>query len=69
MVYNANNGSGGVFFTNFAASTPTKIAGTGEVTDTGSTFAVYKSAATSTFTVKNKAATQQSFYVTVLAVE
>jgi len=65
-VYSTAVGSGGVFFLNFG-STATKIAGDGEATDTGSTFAVYKSSSSHVSTLKNKAAVTQTFAVVVLA--
>jgi hypothetical protein len=52
-VYQTANGLGGVFFTNFSIAVA-KISGDGEATDTGSTFALYKSSSSHTTTFKNK---------------
>jgi predicted ThiF/HesA family dinucleotide-utilizing enzyme len=52
-VYDVTSGEGGVFFGTYS-TTVTKIAGDGAATDTGSSFAVYKSAASHTMTFKNK---------------
>lgn len=52
-VYDETTGEGGVFFATYNTIV-TKIAGDGEATDTGSTFAVYKSAANHTLTLKNR---------------
>jgi hypothetical protein len=60
LAYNPSNGRGGVFFENYVG-TGTKIAGDGEATDTGSTFAIYKSNNSHTVTFKNKEASTQSY--------
>jgi hypothetical protein len=52
-VYNPGSGVGGVFWANYS-STVTKIAGDGEATDTGVSFAVYKSAGSHLTTFKNR---------------
>lgn len=65
-VYSTGLGTGGLFFLNFG-STSVKITGDGEATDTGSSFAVFKSASSHTSTLKNKAAITQTFSVVVLA--
>jgi hypothetical protein len=58
--YNANNGRGGVFFENYVG-TGAKISGDGEATDTGSTFAIYKSSGSHVVTFKNKEATTENY--------
>lgn len=65
-VFSTGVGTGGLFFLNFG-STSVKVAGDGEATDTGSSFAVFKSAASHTSTLKNTAAITQTFSVVVLA--
>jgi hypothetical protein len=52
-VYDTGSGNGGVFWVNYS-STVTKIAGDGEAADTGSSFAVYKSAGSHVATFKNR---------------
>ena len=65
-VYVNGSGNGGVFFLNYSA-TAVKLAGDGAATDTGTDFAVYKSAGSHTSTLKNKSASTQTFTVIVLA--
>ena len=63
-VYNTGSGSGGVFWVNYS-STVIKIEGDGDVTDTGSIFAVYKSASSHLTTFKNKTAVTGTFAIAV----
>jgi len=65
-VYETASGDGGVFFANYSG-TVTKLAGDGEATDTGSTFAVYKSAGSHTLTIKNKYANTRAFRISMVA--
>jgi len=53
VVYDIGSGNSGVFFGGYS-TTITKLAGNGEATDSGSTFAVYKTLNTHTITVKNR---------------
>jgi hypothetical protein len=53
VVYDSGNGPGGVFFFDYTNAV-VKIAGSGEATDTGSSFAVFKSSSSHTCTFKNK---------------
>jgi hypothetical protein len=64
IVYETNGGQGGVFFANFS-STVVKIAGNGEDTDTGSTFAVYKSSSSHTTTFKSRRADTRTYSIAV----
>jgi hypothetical protein len=52
-IYDVGSGLGGVFWVNYSSAV-IKIAGDGEVTDTGSSFAVYKSVNSHTSTFKNR---------------
>ena len=52
-VYDQGTGDGGLFFASYIG-TVTKLAGMGEATDSGSTFAVYKSTASHTVTFRNR---------------
>jgi hypothetical protein len=63
-VYDTGSGNGGVFFVNYSG-TVVKLAGDGDVTDTGSTFAVYKSASSHTCTLKNRYGITRSFNIGV----
>jgi hypothetical protein len=63
-VYDPGSGNGGVFWVNYSA-TVTKIAGNGEATDTGSSFAVYKSANSHTTTFKNRTGSTTSYSIAV----
>ena len=63
-VYESGSGNGGVFFVNYSG-TVVKLAGDGDVTDTGSTFAVYKSAGSHTCTLKNRYGISRSFAIGV----
>lgn len=65
-VYVTASGNGGLFYLNYKA-TSVKIAGDGEATDTGSDFAVYKSALSHVSVLKNKSASSQTFSVNILA--
>lgn len=65
-VYESSNGVGGTYFLNYS-STATKLAGDGAATDTGSTFAVYKSASSHVSFLKNKTAGSKNYIVTVVA--
>lgn len=65
-VYAQGSGNGGLFWVNYS-QTVTKLVGNGEATDTGSDFAVYKSAASHTSTLKNKSGSSQTFSVAVLS--
>jgi hypothetical protein len=65
-VYVTGSGNGGVFFLNYSA-TAVKIAGDGAATNTGTDFAVFKSAGSHTSTLINKAGVSQTFTVVVLA--
>jgi hypothetical protein len=68
-VYDEASGQGGVFFATYN-TTVTKIAGDGEATDTGSSFAVYKSASSHTLTLKNRyGGAVRSFRVAVFAAQ
>jgi hypothetical protein len=64
IVYDPSSGRGGVFWANYTTEV-TKIAGDGEATDTGSTFAVYKSANSHTTTFKNRLAGSANYYFAV----
>jgi hypothetical protein len=64
-VYETTSGDGGTFFANYSG-TVTKLAGDGAATDTGSTFAVYKSAGSHTLTLKNKYGNTRGFRVSVI---
>ena len=64
-VYETASGDGGTFFANYSG-TVTKLAGDGAATDTGSTFAVYKSAGSHTLTLKNKYGNTRGFRVSVI---
>jgi hypothetical protein len=65
-VYVGGSGNGGLFYLNYSA-VAAKITGDGAATDTGSDFAVYKSAASHTSTLKNKSVSTQTFSVVVVA--
>ena len=65
-VYVVGSGNGGLFYLNYSA-VAAKITGDGTATDTGSDFAVYKSAASHTSTLKNKSVSTQTFSVVVVA--
>jgi hypothetical protein len=65
-VYAQGSGNGGLFWVNYS-ETVTKLVGNGEATDTGGDFAVYKSAASHTSTLKNKSGSSQTFSVAVLS--
>lgn len=65
-VYETNGGVGGLFFLNYA-STSVKIAGGGEATDTGTTFAVVKNATSHTSTLINKSAVTRTYKIVVIA--
>jgi hypothetical protein len=67
-VYETASGDGGVFFANYSG-TVTKLAGDGAATDTGSTFAVYKSAGSHTLTLKNKYGNTRGFRVSVVGAQ
>jgi hypothetical protein len=63
-VYDPGSGLGGVFWVNYS-STVTKIAGDGEATDTGSSFAVYKSSNSHTATLKNRNGATTTYTIAV----
>ena len=60
-VFDSATGRGGVFFGTFTNAVA-KIAGDGEATDTGSTFAVYKSSSSHTMTFKNKDSVERPYF-------
>ena len=63
-VYNTGTGDGGVFWVNYS-SVVVKIAGDGDVTDTGSIFAVYKNSGEHLCTLKNKTGGLANFAIAV----
>jgi hypothetical protein len=65
-VYNVNSGVGGLFFLTFS-SAAIKVAGDGEATDTGSTFAVFKSVGSHTATFRNRSGATDIYTMIVLA--
>jgi hypothetical protein len=64
MVWNNTEGTGLICFGSFAG-TMTKLAGTGEATDTGSTHAIYKSDGSNTITYKNKYGGTRNVWIAV----
>jgi hypothetical protein len=68
LLYNIGDGAGAVFFANYL-STSVKIAGDGAATDTGATFAVYKSASSHVTTIRNRYAISQTYRIAVYSAE
>jgi hypothetical protein len=68
-VTKSDDGSAALFYVTYASATITTISDIGSqwaTTDTGSLFAIYKSAASFTFTIKNKSTANTSLTVNVL---
>jgi hypothetical protein len=65
-VYEQNSGAGGLFFANYESAV-VRVAGTGETTDTGGSYALYKSAFSHTLTFKNRSGSTRSFSIAVYA--
>lgn len=65
-IYEGNSGNGGLFWINYTTA-PVKIAGNGEVTDTGATFAVLKNTSSHVCTLKNRSGLTRNYHVVVIA--
>jgi len=62
-IFTPSVGLGGLFFLDYANASATKLAGIGEVTDTGSTFALLGSVNSLTWQLKNTKATSTAYRV------
>jgi len=69
VVITDNSGNSGTFFLSYISATVVEIADPSsifEITDTGSTYAVYKSATSNDFTIKNKYGSTKSIRVCII---